>query len=178
MGLVQNKIFYHVQVLYPYIHPWVKGEIHHIGTRKNYFMTYFDTFPIDKLTDDQKLAEYAKFSREIIFEEIRQRYFPNLPSRHRCIWLIPSNNQQSINFWKQQLTNNDSLLQVQILELECTGIIHYANQKYVELSLGNMNVYRNNAYSYWLGIDAHPDNLDTEGIFEGTCKIKDVMANY
>lgn len=178
MELVQNKLFYHIQVLYPYVHPWGINDVHHIGSDKNYFMSYFDTFPIDQLADNQKLAEYAKFSREIIFEEIRQRYFPHLPSRHHCIWLIPANNMQAITFWKQQLTDNNPSLDVQILQLECTGIIHYANQKYVEISFGNMNIYRDKAYSYWLGTDAHPDSLDTEGIFEGTCKVKARLATH
>jgi len=27
--------------------------------------------------------------REMIFEEVRQDFFPDLPSRHRCLWLVP-----------------------------------------------------------------------------------------
>ena len=40
-----------------------------------------------------------------------------------------------------------------------------------------MNVYRDKAYSYWLGTDAHPD-VGTREAFEGTCKVKVSLASH
>lgn len=49
---------------------------------------------------DRIINEYQILLRENVYEEIRKKYFNDLPSRTCCIWLCK---EEQLKFWKSQL---------------------------------------------------------------------------
>jgi hypothetical protein len=41
------------------------------------------------------------FLRELIWEDVRRREFPHVPSRQRCMWLIPS--LEGVEYWRKRM---------------------------------------------------------------------------
>lgn len=176
MECVENKIFYHVHQIYPATNPWAKGETYFFGENKNYFMSFYDKVVYTKNTAIKDvLNDYLLFARETIFEEVRQKHFPQMPSRQRCMWLIPdsSNITERIKYWIEQKSVNKN--NCQILKLNCSGKMHLANQKLLERVVGQFDVYRANAFKYWSGCDTAENSLDIECIFEGFVTVLDII---
>jgi hypothetical protein len=55
---------------------------------------------------------FVKYVRELILEDVRKREFPHLPSRQRCIWLIPT--LDGVRYWINRLgiTGNYQVLRI------------------------------------------------------------------
>ena len=106
------------------------------------------------------LDHYLMFVRESVFEEVRESSFPHLPSRHRCIWLIP-NNLNALKYWRSLLGGKQQVYQVRV-----TGKIHKASQEYLSLGTYSLNQLRQRAFRYWSGArnaDAEQDEILCEG---------------
>lgn len=172
---VHEEVFFHIQRLDSLCVPWKIGDTIFIGDIKNQFFGMYDTFPITEMdTIENILNEYVIFARETLFEEVRQNYFPELPSRQKCIWLIPPNNEQ-ITFWLNALKCPDG--KYQILKLECSGKVFFANEKYLKNTLGNFNLIRGNAFNYWSGHDADETYLGIECLFNGFVNVVDILKD-
>ena len=77
------------------------------------------------------LQDYILLVREWIFEEVRMEFFPNLPSRQRCLWVIPEN-ETSIQYWWNAMNKGRNENKFwRILKLELTGKIYRTNQQYL-----------------------------------------------
>lgn len=109
--------------------------------------------------------ELGKFSREIVFEEIRANFFPNLPSRRSGIWLCHKN---AVQYWYNEISGNKT-----IVKLNVTGRCHIGDQRHLVLDLFSHNQLRNFAFNYWTGTDnENPEEIEI--LFEGILNIVDV----
>jgi len=170
---VENGVYFHIQTPAPYKPAkWEIDQVHFIGNRKNPFVEFYDSngFVIREETVENYrgvLDEYLKLTREWIFEEVRKEFFPNLPSRHRCIWVIPDN-KDAIQYWWKTMGEKG-----QILKLELTGKIYRTNQQYLKRITAPLDQIRMNAFRYWAG--ASGDNpAEDEYLFEGFAKVLDI----
>ena len=175
MEQVTNKIFYHIQKINPNINPSLqKGLTYISGKERNPFISIYDNADLSTATNP--LVDYLLYIRESLFEEVRQQYFPQCPSRQKSIWLIP-HNENSLSFWKKALRVNELNIPYQVLELVCSGNIFYGNEKYLKTSPElTFNNYRQSAFNYWSGLDADPEkNIAVECIFSGYFTVKEVI---
>lgn len=176
MEYTQNKVFYHIHQILPGTRPWRKGETYFFGDAKNYFIRFYDNaYYNDEVPLEAILKDYLLFARETIFEEVRQKHFPQMPSRQRCIWLIPdsTNAEERLKYWiKQKSANKETF---QILKLSCSGKMHLANQKHLDLVVGKFDIYRANAFRYWSGCNVTDNSVDVECTFEGFINVLDVI---
>jgi hypothetical protein len=109
------------------------------------------------------LTEYLNWIRETVFEEIRKEHFPHLPSRQRCLWLVP-HDSQAARYWFQRLEQKGRLL-----EVRATGKLFRANEAYLRAATTKLNAVRGDAFRYWAGgsgIDGHADELLFEGFVD------------
>lgn len=175
MEQVTNKIFYHIQKINPNITPSLqKGLTYTAGKEKNPFISIYDNIDLSKFPNP--LDECMLYIRENLFEEVRQQYFPQLPSRQKSIWLIP-HNENSLSFWKEALQVNKLNIPYQVLELVCSGNIFYGNEKYLKTSPNfTFNNYRQYAFNYWNASDTNlKENIAIECIFSGYFTVKEVI---
>jgi hypothetical protein len=118
------------------------------------------------------VRNYSRYIREYLFEEVRQEFFPNYPSRQKGIWVI--SNIEHILYWLKTLgANKDSI----VFEVELSGKIHEANHASIKLTTNSFNGIRKQAFKYWLGDDnmrTH-NQIGNECIFEGFVKVKNII---
>ena len=179
---IQDQVFYHIQKANLSGQSFQLGQTYFIGEEKNPFIKFYDNFPARKHFDGTPektldlLSEYFIFTRETIFEEIRWKYFPHLPSRQHCIWLIPKtqNPLEHLAYWIQKLCSNRE--NYQILELKCSGKIIYLNEKFIVGIPHNLNELRQLAFKYWSGTDADKNISGIECLFEGFIKVESLSA--
>ena len=178
MEVVKNEIFYHIQRLGEGRTPWQLGQQYEIGKRKNPYFAFYDTFSASGRDPEVISKEYYNFAKEVIFEEIRLKNFKEYPSRYKCIWMIPNsiNLQKSVHYWLRQLiTMENGAAGFIIWGLSCTGIVHYANDLfYLNDNWGSLNDLRVLATKYWQGVDASPEFVNTEVLFEGNLVVNHV----
>lgn len=131
-------------------------------------LTDYDTL---KILDgaNSALKESLMLNREIIFEEVRASSFPDLPSRQRCIWLIPDS-PDAVTYWWRAIGNPDA----KIFRVEGTGKTHWASQSHLEMKSSSLNVLRQRAFRYWAGLTERT-SLEDEILFEGFIKITEEL---
>lgn len=115
------------------------------------------------------IGEYLLYVRESLFEEVRRDFFPNYPSRYRCIWVIPDNNE-AIKYWWNTLGEQGNIYKVLV-----SGKIHKANQQYLNLSSESFDFIRGEAFKYWSGITGL-NTIEDECLFEGFIEFKDRLS--
>jgi hypothetical protein len=173
MELVENQVFYHIQrrVQWNDAPFWKVGETHFIGKEKNPFFKLFDyAFP----PPDAASGHYMKLVRELTFEEVRKDFFPSFPSRTRCLWVVPDNND-TLEYWWKEL-NVDGCEKV-LLKLSLTGKIFKANQQHLALNQTfSLDFMRQKAFRYWSGTSGENPN-ETEILFEGFSNVLSVEKN-
>ncbi len=106
-------------------------------------------------------------NRELIFESVRNEFFPNLPSRQKCIWLIP-NNDDSLDFWINILKSKGSHHKLFRIET-VNGTIHKATQQWLEGGTISINQWQHMATNYWKGVNS--GKIDDEILYQGRIKI-------
>lgn len=115
------------------------------------------------------LGHYLRFSRESIFEEVRANFFPNMPSRLRCLWVIPDD-KDAVKYWWNTLGK-----QGRILELSISGKIHQASQQYLSLSTNSFDLLRQDAFKYWTSATGR-NKMEDECLFEGFAKVESIRS--
>ncbi len=116
------------------------------------------------------LKHFVAYVRELIWEDIRAKEFPHLPSRQRCIWLIP--NLEGVKYWisRIHLTGTD----FEVLRVKGQGRIHIASESYLLGDSEPMEESLKKARQYWLGV---VENEGTEEvIFEGRLKVHEIVT--
>ena len=114
------------------------------------------------------IKEQSLYIREQIFEEIRNNYFPSLPSRKTCIWVCK---KQSVKYWLQSLNSGEDLY-----KLELTGILHKADQRHLQVQVTSHEELKRNAFNYWTGADGE-NIIEEEYLFEGIVKVKEKYSD-
>lgn len=113
-------------------------------------------------------AEYFQmFLREVWWECVRLQEFPQLPSRQRCLWLIPD--LAGVDFWLERLHCHAPY---QVLTVEAEGIFHTANEKYLTGDAVLLPEMRERARLYWKGVMPH-DGMP-EVLFEGAINVVEI----
>lgn len=107
---------------------------------------------------------------ELIWEDIRRREFPHLPSRQRCIWLIPD--VEGVRYWVSRL--GVALGTYQVLRVRCQGRMHIASEKYLLGDSVSLEDAVSQARQYWLGVI--PEKNTEEIIFEGRVTVHEVLS--
>ena len=113
----------------------------------------------------ESLGNTIKLNRELAFESIRNEFYPELPSRKNCIWLIP-NHQDSLQFWNNILNIGQ---QIKIFKVEIDGNIHRASQEWLVGGTLSINEWNKLAHNYWKGTNS--GNIEDEVLFTGRLKI-------
>jgi hypothetical protein len=122
---------------------------------------------------NQKLFNYYNFGnfalnktsmilREVIIENHRKEYYPNLPSRANCIWVCE---KTSIDYWVKSL----QIQEYELFKLRLTGSSHQASEKNLISDVLNFCQYSNMAEEYWK--QNQSCGLDSEIIFDGHIEI-------
>lgn len=170
MELIENQTFYHIQRKVPWNQSpfWKEGETHFIGKDKNPF---FKTFDFAYPTIESALWHYMKAVRELLFEEMRKDFFPSLPSRTRCLWVMPDN-KETIQYWSNEL--NVEGLEHKLVKLSLTGKLFKANQQHLEINhIISFDEMRQKAFKYWSGSSGQSE-AETEYLFEGFATVLSV----
>jgi hypothetical protein len=113
----------------------------------------------------------ATYLSETIWEEVRRREFPRLPSRQRCVWLIPS--QAGVRFWLPRMQVSERGVNFRVLRVRVQGRIHRANETYLRQDILPMEEYIRLAQLYWQGVDEEEET--EEIIFEGRMRVEEIM---
>ena len=90
------------------------------------------------------LNQQALLLRELLFEQVRQEAFAGKPSRLRCVWLIP-HDEQILAHWCATAPNG----QFRTFEVEATGKFHIGASKYLKPACLGANTLRDNARRFW-----------------------------
>jgi hypothetical protein len=123
--------------------------------------------PIGTLKETiESLGNALKSCRELSFELVRKEFYPELPSRQKCIWIIPDV-KESLEFWGQVLKYTDK----RIFKITLNGKIHRAAQKWLIGGTIPLNKWNAFAHSYWKGEGI--GSKEDEVLFEGKFKIID-----
>lgn len=129
------------------------------------FMCNYHFNPIITLKEStDSLGNLMRVNRELIFESVRREFYPELPSRHTCVWLIP-NDEGSLNFWKNKLHTPNQ----RIFKVSADGKVHRAAEKWLIGGTIPVTELISKAHNYWKGVDSgsHEDEI----IFVGKMKI-------
>lgn len=167
---VQNKILYHISRKIN----WNKGDKLVIGENENPFWNFsknyspqylvngqpipvfqmFEQFSNFDLTQDninflyQVLKDVSKETafciREQVFENIRKEFYPDLPSRQKCLWLT---DKEQLPYWKTMAENT----QRAVLTLEINGTIFCADDTWLTANTFSSQEYTERAHHYWSG---------------------------
>ena len=114
-------------------------------------------------------AHLAGLIGELIWEDVRKREFPHLPSRQRCIWLIPD--LAGVKYWTARLGALSGTYQV--LRVRCQGRIHIASESYLLGDTLPIIEAISKARQYWLGVI--PSKNTEEIIFEGRFTVQEIV---
>lgn len=107
--------------------------------------------------------------RELLFEEVRQQFFPQQLSRYRALQVIPAN-KEALALWLPSLRTP----QAKIFKLKLSGQLHQADSDWLGLDSVSAEQIRYNAYQYWLGTTAQ-DAPGNECIFRGVAEVLDII---
>lgn len=136
-------------------------------------LSFYHCNPVNTLVElNDCFREYMILVRELIFEEIRRESFPHLPSRQKCIWVIPKNEYtlEAINFWWKQIASSSD---TSILKLKLTGKIHLSTNDFLGIGTYSLNQFKQNAFKYWVGSKQSKNPKEAECLFEGFAEVID-----
>lgn len=166
----RKRILYHISDL----KDWKIGDIIESGAFENRFwkrcktfdkqvsvngniMSVFDmidrfsTFDVTEdninfLYDNLKTIskETAFYIREQVFEDVREREYPNLPSRQKCLWVT---GKEKIPYWKTIHSSGTQYL----LTLELEGDLFCGDDYWLTANTFSSEVYEERAKHYWTG---------------------------
>ncbi|MEN6316866.1 MAG: DUF2441 domain-containing protein [Clostridiaceae bacterium] len=137
---------------------------------KNPVISEFYHFNTNKTLAEvaETLNYYLRFTREVIFEEVRKDFFPDRPSRYRGLWVIPDDTD-CLRYWWNTLGKNGA-----ILKLKITGKLHRANQQYLMINTNRLDFIRQEAFKYWAGTTGI-NRVEEECLFEGFIEVIDII---
>ena len=178
MEQVQNQSFYHIQTGFQHISN--VGDILNIGSHETEYLGFYRTFDLNTRPPQSAYRELRCYFREQIFEEVRKSDYPELPSRYFCLWMIPdlAPLKDRLKFWIPQVAGNLNET-FRVLHLSCSGCVHYANPKYLDLEkCTSIQNARENAVRYWRGDEVSSEDPTTEVLFIGQAMVIGVIDPF
>jgi len=135
-----------------------------IDTVSNFELTQNNiTFLYQNLKDIS--TETALYIREQVFEEVRQRCYPALPSRQKCLWVCE---EDQLPYWKTMNING----QRSLLTLDLNGELFCGDDHWLTKDTFSSVIYAERAKHYWAGeMSSHPRK---EFLFYGEAIIKEI----
>ncbi len=115
------------------------------------------------------LTQYLKWIQEDIFEKIRSKNYPNLPSRKSCLWICT---YEQLKNWLDIMINFNSRYQqpkTKILSLSIAGVCHQADATYLDADTHKIEDFEFAANNYWSGV--YKSNKEIEILFHGKVKV-------
>jgi hypothetical protein len=112
----------------------------------------------------------TNMARELVFEEVRQKLFPRLPSRQRCIWVAPD--EASARVWQGTLDDTARLFGVRL-----AGHTHRADARWVGTDTRSLRDIRAFAERYWTGTNGVASPAD-EVLFVGTVTVVEELPRF
>lgn len=168
MQEVKSGIFYHIDTKGFF----QQGNTYQVGLQDNRFYDYYNTLAPNTMTFTNNVIaisdEMMKYIRERIYEDVRQEIDHRLPSREKALFLIsPNQYKEKLNFW---MTKQG--VQGKIYQVECTGIMHTADQRFLIALPFNFEMQRYMARQYWTGVKMDEySTLNEEVLFTGSLKV-------
>lgn len=166
MEIVNGLELYHVRRLeYGFLE---KGQIIDFGSTANRFWGIYEGSKELPLYDDipylKSVATYYwKYLRESVFEEVRLKEFPKLPSRQTCLFLADSH---YLSKWIHHLNCSD----FEIYKMKLTGNLQKCDASLIDIHPNNKNVVRDLARRYYSG-EIVSNSEKIEYLFEGKAEI-------
>lgn len=147
---VENEIYYHVHRVQQ-DNQWKVGNVFSFDQNKyNKFFEYYNQNVLVSTGEYQYqelykiMNEYAMLIRELVYEEIRLKKYPDYPSRQHCIWLC---NKENLGTWLNALKEG----QLEIYKVRVTGKIHKCYGGALENTNINYKLLCEKAEEYWSG---------------------------
>lgn len=107
-------------------------------------------------------AEYAMLLREIAYEEVRSKYFNNLPSRTKCIYLCKEN---QLEFWKTQFSSKYKVFKVKVF-----GDVFKSSNDFIPLPTDSYKEILEKAKKYW-SYSSSKEKITDEYLYVGKIEI-------
>jgi hypothetical protein len=103
--------------------------------------------------------------RETVFENVRLKYFPHLPSRLSCLWICKEHDVRNLLHWSNELKKGKGSIMIDTLMLELSGKIFECDSSFLDWKINRSlgSIYEN-AEKYWSG---NRNGGTTEILFEG-----------
>lgn len=154
-----------------------KGDLIHSGKILNPLFKQFYQNDILLNGYHKNIHEYINyywhFTRETIFEDIRKKYFPHLPSRKKCLFLC---DEKNVDYWINAKITSENY---NILLLKVFGEIFKADTLFIDQTIPNYSNYLPNlayveecAKDYWSGHIIFSNKV--EYLFYGDAEIVDI----
>lgn len=112
---------------------------------------------------------YFKFTRELFLENIRLSYFPEKPSRLKCIWL--GKDQKLIEKWVNEFEGNINV-RVRVVLLEINGNTATLDSQLLPKQSDPHADWHEKSMKYWAGEQTESPILET--LFIGNCVVREV----
>ena len=114
------------------------------------------------------LQAQCNLVRELVFEDIRARFYPACPSRHRCVWLAPS--VPAMHYWDRRGPRQKTWFRARLLD----GQVHLADASLVRAEYQSVAELEALAHRYWAGV-TDPRTACSELLFIGKLKVLDLL---
>ena len=161
---IEKTRFYHIHTNGNYDEMWQEGKILNISS-DNPFWTFAINYVPNGQTIDH-LREYQMLIRELGLEYIREKKFPNYPSRKHCIWLV-GHKQNQLDYWIEQLKENE----VTLFEVETLGgKLFKGRNALLPIPSNSFKEIIEKSLSYWQ-CNQKIEYEDEEYLYEGKIKI-------
>ena len=168
--IVENKMMYHISRE----NSWNVGDVLVCGEKENEFWRICKNYSRTVSVDGKEMSVFQMFKqvsnfevtqnnitflyenlksisketafyiREQVFEDIRQKNYPSLPSRQKCLWV---SEYDQIPYWKTMKED----CQRSLLTLELSGELFCADEHWLTADTFSSVVYSERAKHYWTG---------------------------
>ncbi len=116
------------------------------------------------------LFECGMFIRELVFEEIRVKEFPDAPSRRTALYVT---DKAGLEYWMTWFTNNPRTKF--IYRALCSGLIHRGSQEFLDSDIVSYSFYTQEARNYWSGANVN-GCVNTEFLFQGKWQVLELIS--
>lgn len=107
-------------------------------------------------------------NRELILENIRIKYYSDMPSRFSCLWVTKSLEEAFI--WSQHFSEEKDL---KMITLETTTNAVKVDSKFIPLPHDSLKVREDKAHAYWSGQESETPMI--EYLFQGNATVKNIQ---
>ena len=109
---------------------------------------------------------YSTLQRELVLEEVRKRFFPELPSRKNALYLCDHN---QLEHWKDELTIKGK--NIDLFKVEVTGNLFKSSDILLPDNGESINTMFEQAKKYWEADLTDISDEKSEYLFSGKVKV-------